>query len=152
MLTPSAYAGAKAVLPPITRPFRLDLPALERLLRDAGLPASGLPEALDDYLVARSGERIVGAVGAEYRGAVALVRALAVAPAARGQGLGGALVEALVADARRMGTRYLLAPAGKAADYFARLGFGPLTDEARAAAEAAGVSTAAGYDLVRGLD
>src|SRR5205823_6507998 len=112
-------------LPPITRPFRADLPELERLLAEAGLDATGLPAALDDYLIARDGERLVGAVGAEYRGAVALLRALVVAGAERGHGLGQALLEAIRVDARRMEARYLLVPAAWAAGYFARQGFSP---------------------------
>ncbi len=136
--------------PPITRPFRFDLPALERLLHEAGLTDTGLPEALDAYLVAREGERLVGAVGADYRGPVAVLRALAVASRARGRGIGGALLEALRGDARRVGARYLLTPTATARAYFERLGYEPLEGEARAAAEAAGL--AAGDYLARPVE
>jgi N-acetylglutamate synthase-like GNAT family acetyltransferase len=131
--------------PPITRPFRLDLPALERLLRESGGGASGLPDALDDYLVARVGERIVGAVGAAYRGSAGVLRALAVAPGAEAAEVEQALVQALVADARRMGARYLLVPSGWGAERFAALGFAVPGDAARDAARAADLAPLDGY-------
>ncbi len=48
--------------PAITRPFRFDVDELTRLLHEAGVSSEGMAEHLDDYLVARTGERIVGVV------------------------------------------------------------------------------------------
>src|SRR3954453_5854652 len=112
--------------PSITRPFRLDLPALERLLSSGAHVETGLPAALDGYLVARDGERLVGAIGADYRGAVAVVRALVVAPTAAAPDLERALVAALLADARRMGAGYLLGAAPPGGEPYHHLGFAAL--------------------------
>jgi N-acetylglutamate synthase-like GNAT family acetyltransferase len=139
-------------LPAITRPFRLDLPALQRLLSSADPADTGLPAALDDYLVARDGERLVGAIGADYRGAVAVVRALVVAPAAPAPDLERALVAALLADAHRMGARYLLAAAPAGGEPYHHLGFAALDAESRAAALAAGIAVDDGAHLARAVD
>ena len=139
-------------LPAITRPFRLDLPALERLLSSADPVATGLPAALDDYLVARDGERLVGAIGADYRGAVAVVRAMAVAPAAPAPDLERALVEALLADARRMGARFLLVAVPPGGEPYHHLGFAALDAAGRAAALAAGIVMADGAHVARPID
>jgi N-acetylglutamate synthase-like GNAT family acetyltransferase len=139
-------------LPAITRPFRLDLPALERLLSSAGPVATGLPAALDDYLVARDGERVVGAIGADYRGAVAVVRAMVVAPTAPAPDLERALVAALLADARRMGAHFLLVAAPPGSEPYHRLGFAALDTEGRAAALAAGIAVNDGAHVARVVD
>ncbi|SRR5579884_86605 len=141
-----------ATLPPVTRPFRFDLPALERLLREAGLANTGLPEALDDYLVAREGERLVGAVGVAYHAPVAVLHALAVTPPARGRGIGRALMDAMRADAARVGARYLLVPAGASDRYFERLGYAPLAGDALAAAQAAGLPASETAYLARAVE
>lgn len=66
---------------------------------------------------------IVGAVGLERYGADGLLRSLVVSPAARGRGIGCALVAALEAHAAAngMATLYLLTET--AADFFAALGY-----------------------------
>ena len=139
-------------LPAITRPFRLDLPALERLLSSADPVATGLPAALDDYLVARDGERLVGAIGADYRGAVAVVRAMVVTPTASASELEQSLVAALLADARRMGARYLLVAAPPGGEPYQHLGFAPLDRAGRAAALAAGIAVDDGAHLACAVD
>jgi N-acetylglutamate synthase-like GNAT family acetyltransferase len=138
--------------PAITRPFRLDLPALERLLSSADPVATGLPAALDDYLVARDGERLVGAIGADYRGAVAVVRAMVVAPTASAPDLERALVEALLADARRMGAQLLLVAAPPGGEPYHHLGFVALDSASRAAALAAGIAVDDGAHVARAID
>jgi RNA polymerase sigma factor (SigZ family) len=72
-----------------------DVPAIAGLLREAGLPADDFAPHVVNFLVARRGEEIVGAVGAQRAGADALLRSLVVAPAERGQGLGDRLVREL---------------------------------------------------------
>jgi arsenite methyltransferase len=79
-----------------------ELPAIEALLTEAGLPTDVAPH-LGDFLVARREGRVVGCAGMEVRGADALFRSLAVSPAYRGAGLGRRLYEALVRDARAKG-------------------------------------------------
>ena len=74
--------------------------------------------ALDD------GEQLVGCVAVDIFWAdLAEIKSLAVREAARGAGAGGLLMQAAVADARRMGVRRLFALTYEEA-FFARHGFG----------------------------
>jgi N-acetylglutamate synthase-like GNAT family acetyltransferase/2-polyprenyl-3-methyl-5-hydroxy-6-metoxy-1,4-benzoquinol methylase len=86
-----------------------DLPAVEALLTEAGLPTDVTPH-LADFLVARHQGKVVGCTGMEAQGADALFRSLAVSPAYRGAGVGRRLYEALVGSARAKGVEraYLL--------------------------------------------
>jgi arsenite methyltransferase len=86
-----------------------ELPAIEALLAEAGLPTDVAPH-LGDFRVARHQGAVVGCAGMEIRGTDALFRSLAVSPAYRGAGLGRRLYEALVQDARTKGVEraYLL--------------------------------------------
>jgi arsenite methyltransferase len=86
-----------------------DLPAIEALVTEAGLPADVAPH-LWGFLVARHQGAIVGCAGMEVQGSDALFRSLAVAPAYRGAGVGRHLSEALVGRARARGVEraYLL--------------------------------------------
>ncbi len=62
--------------------------------------------------------RLCGAVGIEPCGDAALLRSLAVAPDARGQGLGTRLVEAIEQRARQKGIRTLYLLTATAAPFF----------------------------------
>jgi arsenite methyltransferase len=86
-----------------------DLPALEALLKEAGLPTDVAPH-LGDFLVARHHGKVVGCTGMEAQGADALFRSLAVSPAYRGAGVGRRLYAGLVEKARGKGVKraYLL--------------------------------------------
>jgi arsenite methyltransferase len=86
-----------------------DLPAIEGLLAEAGLPTDAGPH-LGNFFVARHDGRIMGCVGMEVRGSDALFRSLAVDPAYRGSGLGRRLYDALAETARGRGVEraYLL--------------------------------------------
>jgi N-acetylglutamate synthase-like GNAT family acetyltransferase/2-polyprenyl-3-methyl-5-hydroxy-6-metoxy-1,4-benzoquinol methylase len=86
-----------------------DLPMLEALLVEAGLPTDVAPH-LADFLVARHHRKVVGCGGMEIQGTDALFRSLAVSSAYRGVGIGRRLYEALVEKARGKGIHraYLL--------------------------------------------
>ena len=88
---------------------RGDLPAIEGLLTEAGLPTDVAPH-LGDFVVARHDGKVVGCTGMEIQGTDALFRSLAVSPVYRGAGLGRRLYEALAAKARSKGVEraYLL--------------------------------------------
>lgn len=66
---------------------------------------------------------LVGAVGLEAFGDVALLRSLAVHPSCRGGGLGRALVHFVEAEALRARVRSLYLLTSTASAFFARLGF-----------------------------
>ncbi len=98
--------AAEVTIEPATKG---DLPAVEALLAEAGLPTDVAPH-LGDFLVARHQGEVVGCTGMEAQGADALFRSLAVRPAYRGAGVGRRLYEALVEKARGKGVErvYLL--------------------------------------------
>ncbi|MGH7322715.1 MAG: arsenic resistance N-acetyltransferase ArsN2 [Candidatus Rokuibacteriota bacterium] len=102
------------------RPDELD--AVLALLTAAGLPREGVAEHFGYFLVARANGRVVGAVGMEPYGAAALLRSLVVAPEHRGCGLGRALAERLLDEARARDVARVFLLTETAADFFARLG------------------------------
>lgn len=100
-----------------------DLPHLTELLDAEGLPSGDLSEPGVRLFAFREGDATVGYAGLEVYGTDALLRSVVVDPARRRAGLGRAVVEATLAEARRLGaTRaFLLTTTAKA--YFERLGF-----------------------------
>lgn len=101
-----------------------DLAALRELLHAGGLPGEDLRrEALQHFLVARGAQSLLGSVGLEIYGDVALLRSLAVAPGARRQGLGQRLLTAAEALARRSGIRRLYLLTTTAEPFFAARGY-----------------------------
>jgi amino-acid N-acetyltransferase len=114
------------------RPARLpDVPAMAAII--AGFaerklmlprPNSELYENIRDFIVAE-GEPggLCGCVALHIdTERIAEVKALAVAPAAQGRGIGRGLVEAAIAEARAMGLERVFCLTYQA-DFFARLGF-----------------------------
>lgn len=106
---------------------RSDLPAVLALLERSSLPIEDLrSDHLEQFLVGRAGERLIGAVGLEQLGDVGLLRSLAVAPEFRGRGLAHELWTRIQADARRRGIRRLFLLTTTAAGLFSRWGFRPV--------------------------
>jgi len=110
-----------------------DLPAVQALLREAALPWEDVAPHFGAFLVGERAGALVASAGFEHYGAEALVRSIAIASALRSRGLGAALCETLVGEARRRGVRdaYLLTTS--APRFFARQGFETI-DRARAPA------------------
>ncbi len=103
--TPSPSSSSKpeaATIEPV-RPS--DVAAVEEVLTASGLPVVGLSEAIEGFLLARVGDRVVGCAGMELYGRTALLRSLAVLPEHRGRGLGARLAAEIVERARRLGAR-----------------------------------------------
>jgi amino-acid N-acetyltransferase len=101
-----------------------DWPALQVLLQTSQLPLEGAQAHLAHYLVV-DGEAgtLAACAGVELYGRVGLLRSVAVAPRAQGQGLARRLVRQLVDDAIGRGLQGLYLLTTTAPDYFARLGF-----------------------------
>lgn len=98
--------------------------AVARLLRDSGLPTADLPDVRVRFLGAFDEARLVGCVALEdCEGGHALLRSLAVAPPARGAGLGSALLAAAerFASAQSRSALYLLTT--DAAAFFSAHGY-----------------------------
>jgi amino-acid N-acetyltransferase len=99
------------------------------LLEAAGLPTAGVPRALDDFLVADTGDGLAGAIGLERYGSGALLRSAVVRPAHQGTGIGAALVRAVLDRARDGGLREIFLLTTTAERWFPRFGFTPIARE-----------------------
>lgn len=106
-----------------------DLAEILALLRDVKLPVDGVEEHLASFFVVREKHRLLGVAGLEIYGEVGLLRSLAVDPAHQGQGLGQALYDYVIAQARRLGVRELYLLTETAEAFFARRGFGRIARE-----------------------
>jgi amino-acid N-acetyltransferase len=100
-----------------------DAAAIRGLLADCGLPTEGIDENVRNFLVAWSGEELVGTVGLELLESHALLRSLAVAEKYRGQGLGKELYERILSHAHSKAIETIYVLTLTAGDFFARLGF-----------------------------
>ncbi|MEM6327716.1 MAG: arsenic resistance N-acetyltransferase ArsN2 [Bacteroidota bacterium] len=115
----------------IRRARSADWPAILGLLTASGLPTSDLaPEHVECFRVATEAERVVGCVAVEPYGSWGLLRSLAVAPEARGCGLGGALERAALDHARGTGLSTLVLLTDTAERFFLSRGWAPLAREA----------------------
>ena len=106
-----------------------DLAAIEELLTASSLPLDGVRNALEGFVVAQSGERLVGVAGLEVCCDNALLRSVAVSPAWRSHGLGRALVTRVISDAEAQGIRALYLLTTTAERYFPSFGFRQITRE-----------------------
>ena len=114
------------IVPTVLRPEALtpgDFIRLAERLEAERLPSGDLGEPDVRLFAFRDGDAAIGFAGLEVHGKDALLRSVVVDPARRRAGLGRAIVEAALAEARRLGaTRaFLLTTAAKA--YFERRGF-----------------------------
>lgn len=96
---------ARAVELTVSTVTAADVPAIAALLREAGLPADDFAPHIANFVVARRGRRVVGAIGAQRAGADALLRSLVVAPSERGRGLGDRLVREMDRAAEAWGVQ-----------------------------------------------
>jgi amino-acid N-acetyltransferase len=106
-----------------------DIPAIEALLSDAQLPLDGAAAAFETGVVARDGDRIVGAAALEPYGSAGLLRSVVVAADQRGTGVGRHVVGAAEDLARELGLKELYLLTETAIDWFPRLGYGPVDRE-----------------------
>ena len=141
---------------------RLDGPApvglaeARPLVAAAGLPTSDLDASPARWLGVWRDGALAGVVATEPYGAEAVLRSLAVGAAARGAGLGAALVAAAEAQARRLGARRLALLTTTAAPFFERLGYAPaeraaLSDPVRASSQFAGTCPDSAACLAKAL-
>jgi len=100
-----------------------DLDAVEGLLSANDLPLDGVKENLAGFIVAEEGGRVIGAVGLERFGSVALLRSAVVSEGRRGGGVGRRLVEHILDYAESDGIEEVFLLTTTAEDYFPRFGF-----------------------------
>jgi amino-acid N-acetyltransferase len=126
--SPEAHVTSTSIPGARLRPAcREDLPAIERLLSDAGLPLSGVADSLETFTVAEGESEIIGVAGLELCGENALLRSVAVTPAWRSRGLGRMLVSHVIADAEARGLDGLFLLTTTADHYFPSFGFRRIT-------------------------
>lgn len=106
-----------------------DLPLIEQLLNDSGLPVAGVADHLGGFVVAEHDAAIVASAGIEWYGEGALLRSVAVRPEFQGRGLARDLVDGLLARARSGGVHRVFLLTSTAAEYFRRVGFKPIPDD-----------------------
>jgi amino-acid N-acetyltransferase len=106
-----------------------DLDALIRLLSTNNLPVADLLGHVNAFTLAKLGGIIVGSVGLELYGELALVRSLCVSESHRSKGIGSALLSAAAARACAEGVANLYLLTTGAAPYFGRHGFVPVLRE-----------------------
>lgn len=104
-----------------------DLPVVLALLERCALPTDGLADHIDETLVARDVDGVVGSVALEVYQDGALLRSVAVDPAARGTGLGVRLTEAAIERARGRGIAALYLLTTTAERFFPKFGFETIT-------------------------
>ncbi len=121
-----ALGSRAGPLPPIRAAAATDLPDVEALVGAAGLTLVGLDACVVEgtSVICRDRDgRLLGVAATERHGRVAFLRSVAVHAPARGHGLGRALVERALADARISGARDAWLLTVSAEPFFASLGW-----------------------------
>ena len=114
----------------LRRADRTDIKHLMDFLEANSLLTVGVEDWYRNFFIALNGEGSwVGVAGYELYDKSALLRSVAVDGASRNQGHGRALVEAVLADARKRGVRTVYLLTETAEPYFKRLGFDPVNRE-----------------------
>src|SRR6266516_3733772 len=104
-----------------------DWPSLADLLAKADLPLAGAEAHLPDFFLAFRDDVLIGSAGLELYGDTALLRSITVASIERGQSLGQALVQQVLAYAASLGVRQVVLLTTTAADFFLRFRFQPIS-------------------------
>ena len=117
-----------------------DQGAITALLTEAGLAIPSGDDAPVHFVVARTGTTLLGCVGYEVHPSGALLRSIAVSRAARGGGIGRALVWGAIAEISSRGAREICLLSTDAAPFFEKLGFrrvdrASVSEELRATAQ-----------------
>ncbi|MCU0478903.1 MAG: GNAT family N-acetyltransferase [Chloroflexi bacterium] len=137
--------GAVPAIPPLLAATGADVADVEALVAAAGLTRAGLDTCVRDgtAVICRGPDgRLLGVAATERHGSSALLRSVAVHGPARGHGLGHALVERALADARAAGARDAWLLTETAEPFFAGLGWVRVERDAAPPAVAASVEFA----------
>jgi UDP-N-acetylmuramate: L-alanyl-gamma-D-glutamyl-meso-diaminopimelate ligase len=103
---------------------REDLPAINQLLIDSGMPSLVDPETVETLAIHDVKGDVVAAVNLQLGESSVYLFGLVVKPSRRGEGLGWVLADSVMRWARTLGAKSVCLIAGSSADYFAdRLGF-----------------------------
>jgi amino-acid N-acetyltransferase len=118
--------GAVPLVPPLVAATPADLADVEALVATAGLTLDGLADCVagGTAVICREHDGcLLGTAATERYGDVAFLRSVAVHAPVRGRGLGRALVERALADARAAGAREAWLLTETAEHFFTGLGW-----------------------------
>jgi amino-acid N-acetyltransferase len=101
----------------------VDGPAIRVLLEDANLPTESLGGTLTSFFVAEHDGMIIGVAGFEYYGNDALLRSVAIQPRLRNAGIGSALVDWMLTEAKKSQIRRIVLLTETAKNFFEKKGF-----------------------------
>ena len=104
-----------------------DWPKIAALLAQVDLPLAGAEDHLSDFFLAFREDILIGTAALERYGDTALLRSVAVASTERGQRLGQALVQQVLAYAASLDVRQVVLLTTTAANFFLRFGFQPIS-------------------------
>jgi amino-acid N-acetyltransferase len=104
-----------------TRPN--DLPKIKQLLSDASLPSQDIDQHISHFIIAEKSGELIGVIGLELIGKVALLRSAAVVNSERGTGLGKELVAKIKSYAQLNNVEQLYLLTTTASGFFQKLGF-----------------------------
>ena len=105
-------------------PVKAELPAIEQLLTESGLPTGDLIEQdLSLFRVVGTHEAMDAVGGLERCGDTALIRSIATSPALRGRGIAGEMVQELEKLAVGQGLKSLYLLTESAGAYFESKGY-----------------------------
>ena len=110
--------------PTLRQAVARDWARIKSLLLEHGLPVSDLgADKLGGFLVAQAGSDVVGLVGLQIYGNIALLRSLVVAKKSRSLGLGCKLIDAAESAAQIAGVSEIWLLTIDAENFFKRYGF-----------------------------
>lgn len=97
------------------------------LLANEKLPTDDLPQTLENFVVAKQGEEVIGIAGIEIYDSYGLLRSVAVSAAERGKGIANRLLDNVekLAAAQSLQAIFLLTET--APEYFSKKGYQKIT-------------------------
>ncbi|EAT58257.1 arsenic resistance N-acetyltransferase ArsN2 [Chlorobium ferrooxidans] len=134
-----------------------DLPMVQALLRENGLPSEDAGEHLEHFILAKEGDVLVATAGVELLGSAGLLRSVCVARNCRNRGVAGELCRRMEASAFSAGVRHLYLLTTSAEEYFKRRGYRVCSRESlpagvKGTAEFRSLCPASALSMVRDLD
>ena len=99
-------------------PLSSDLPQIEMLLQQSGLPYTDCHNHLKNFVIAKEDDEIIGIGGLELYGEVSLIRSLVVSEKYKGQGIGHTIYTKIKDKAIMLGVKEFYLLTHTAAAYF----------------------------------
>jgi len=106
-----------------------DYASISILLKQVNLPTQGVKEYLDNFVVLKDGELLIGTGGLEIYGDKALLRSLAVHPDYQNKGLGKWIYQHILENAKNQNITELYLLTETAERFFTTVGFEKISRE-----------------------